>query len=144
MIDFVRGYIVSRFGIPKIIISDNGPQFTGQRFNAFCEDLHIEHQYSSVKHAQSNGQVEAANKVLLNGLKKRLHYHKSSWLDELDHVLWATRTTPKTATGESPFSLVYGTEAVAPIEIVVPTRRTIHHDPDTNKETRGLHLDLVG
>ena len=53
----------------------------------------------------------------MNGLKKRLEGAKGRWTEELPNVLWAYRTTPRRSTGEIPFSLTYGTEAVIPVEI---------------------------
>ncbi|XP_072054885.1 uncharacterized protein [Arachis hypogaea] len=79
-----------------------------------------------VEHPQMNGQVESANKIIVKGLKKRLDEAKRLWADELGSVLWSYRTTPQTATGENPFRLTYGTEAVIPVEIGDPSpRRTI-------------------
>ncbi|XP_025648121.1 uncharacterized protein [Arachis hypogaea] len=80
----------------------------------------------SVEHPQTNGQVESANIIIVKGLKKRLDEAKGLWADELGSVLWSYRTTPQTATEETPFRLTYGTEAVIPVEIGDPNpRRTI-------------------
>ncbi|GJU81556.1 reverse transcriptase domain-containing protein [Tanacetum coccineum] len=73
---------------------------------------------------QTNGLVERANRSLGEGIKARLDRHKGRWVEELSHVLWAHRTTIKVSTGDTPFSLVYGTEAVIPAEIGMPTIRT--------------------
>ncbi|CAL9222781.1 unnamed protein product, partial [Arabidopsis halleri] len=70
--------------------------------------------YSTPRYPQGNGQAKASNKTILSNLKKRLNARKGGWYDELQHVLWAYRTTPRRATGENPFSLVYGMEAVVP------------------------------
>ncbi|XP_072084457.1 uncharacterized protein [Arachis hypogaea] len=64
--------VITRFGIPKIVISDNGMQFTDKKFAEFLTGLGIKQKFSSVEHPQTNGQVESANKVILLGLKKRL------------------------------------------------------------------------
>ena len=66
---------------------------------------------------QANGQVEATNKTIKDNLKKKLERLKSTWAEELLMVLWAHRTTPKEAIGETPFSLVFGTEAIIPAEV---------------------------
>ena len=60
-------------------------------------------------------------------------------------VLWACRSSVKTATGFSPFSLVYGTEAISPVELVVPTPRVIFEESqeDTNNERRLADLERV-
>ena len=71
-------------------------------------------------------QAEASNKTVLDGIKKRLEKAKGGWIDELPSVLWAYRTTPRRGTGETPYSLAYGVEAVIPLEIGYPTiRRTL-------------------
>ncbi|XP_020225282.1 uncharacterized protein LOC109807168 [Cajanus cajan] len=67
---FLWKNIVTRFGIPHAIITDNGLQFTDQKLNRFIQDLGIKHRFTSVEHPQSNGQAEAANKVILTELKK--------------------------------------------------------------------------
>ncbi|XP_057746519.1 uncharacterized protein LOC130965775 [Arachis stenosperma] len=114
---FVWRQIITRFGIPEVIISDNGTQFTDKKFRELLEGLHISHRFSSVEHPQTNGQVESANKIIVKGLKKRLDEAKGLWAEELGSVLWSYRTTPQTSTGETPFRLTYGVEAVIPVEI---------------------------
>ncbi|XP_020206374.1 uncharacterized protein LOC109791485 [Cajanus cajan] len=91
---FLWKNIVTRFGIPYAIIMDNGLQFTDQKLNKFITDLGIRHRFTSVEHPQSNGHAEAANKVILTELKKRLGDSKGAWAEELIEVLWAYRCTP--------------------------------------------------
>ncbi|XP_015967232.1 uncharacterized protein LOC107490950 [Arachis duranensis] len=97
---FVWRQIITRFGIPEVVISDNGTQFADKKFREFLEGLHISHRFSSVEHPQTNGQVESANKIIVKGLKKRLDEAKGLWADELGSVLWSYRTTPQTTTGK--------------------------------------------
>ncbi|XP_016186191.1 uncharacterized protein LOC107627892 [Arachis ipaensis] len=91
----------------------------------FLSGLGIKQKFSSVEHPQTNGQVEAANKVILLGLKKRLDSKKGNWADELPSVLWSYRTTEQSATGETPFRLTYGVDAVIPVEIGEPSPRLL-------------------
>nr|KYP67715.1 Retrovirus-related Pol polyprotein from transposon 297 family [Cajanus cajan] len=91
---FLWKNIVTRFGIPYALITDNGLQFTDQKLNRFIQDLGIKHRFTSVEHPQSNGQAEAANKVILAELKKRLGAAKGAWAEELLEVLWAYQCTP--------------------------------------------------
>lgn len=70
--------------------------------------------------------IEVTNRAILYGLKKRLDKAKGSWHEEFPHILWAYRTTLKVATGETPFSLVYGAEVVIPIEVQISNFRTQH------------------
>ena len=70
--NFVWRNIVTRFGVPKSLVSDNGLQFDSRAFREFCSDLGIKNKYSTPAYPQSNGQTEATNKAIMNGLKKRL------------------------------------------------------------------------
>ena len=70
-----------------------------------------------MEHPQANGQVEATNKVILRGLKKRLDDKKRAWADELGSVLWSYQTTPQLTMGETPFRLTYKVDAIIPIEL---------------------------
>ncbi|XP_015950042.1 uncharacterized protein LOC107474911 [Arachis duranensis] len=105
--------------------------------------MKIKHQSTSVEHPQANGQVEAANKVILAGLKKRLQDAKGAWVEELPQVLWAYRTTPQSATRETPFRLVYGVEAMIPVEISKQSPRVILHDEVGNIQGHKEELELL-
>ncbi|GFS40490.1 hypothetical protein Acr_00g0068850 [Actinidia rufa] len=124
VIRFIRGNIISRFGIPRAFVSDNGTQFVGSKVKSLLEQLKIEFYNSTPSYPQCNGQAEASNKTILNGIKKRLEKAKGRWVDELANVLWAYRTTPRKATNETPYSLAFGFEAVIPLEVGLPTIRT--------------------
>ena len=117
---FVWKNIVTRFGVPHVLISDNGLQFNRMMFRKYCGELGITNRYSTLAYPQGNGQAEAVNKVIVSGLKKRLDVAKGIWVEELPHVLWTYRTTPRKSTGETPFSLTYGVEAVIPLETGFP------------------------
>ena len=79
----------------------------------------------------------------MNGLKKRLDDAKGKWVEELPHVLWTYRTTPRKSTGETHFSMTYGAEAVIPLENGFPTMRTGTFTSDGNDELLKKSLDLV-
>nr|GEX39926.1 reverse transcriptase domain-containing protein [Tanacetum cinerariifolium] len=66
-----------------------------------------------------------------------------AWVDKLPQVLWAHRTTPMSSNGESPFSLVYGSEVVIPIEISVETKRVQDFDSKENEKRRREDLDVL-
>ncbi|KAK3008782.1 hypothetical protein RJ639_014526 [Escallonia herrerae] len=99
--------------------------------------------FISVAHPQSNGQTENMNRGILQGLKKKLNEAKGAWVDELPKVLWAYRTTPHSVTGETPFLLCYGTEAMLPVEIGVPTIRALHFSELNNDLGLRANPDLV-
>ena len=79
----------------------------------------------------------------MNGLKKRLDGAKSKWVEELPHVLWTYQTTPHRSTGETPFSMTYGSEAVIPLETGFPTLRTSLFTLDNNDRLLEKSIDLV-
>ena len=72
-----------------------------------CCDLGITNRYFTLAYPQGNGQAEVVNKVIVGGLKKRLDDAKGKWVEELPHVLWIYRTTPRRSTGETHFSMTY-------------------------------------
>ena len=84
---FLWKNIVTCFGVPNTLISDNGLQFDSKSFRRYCCELGITNRYSTPAYPQGNGQVEVVNKVIVNGLKKRLDYSKGRWVEELPHVL---------------------------------------------------------
>ncbi|GJS53506.1 reverse transcriptase domain-containing protein [Tanacetum coccineum] len=140
---FVWENIVCRFGLPGEIISDNGKQFRDNPFRDWCEKLCIQQHFASVKHAQTNRLVERANRSLGEGVKARLGKENKNWLEEISHLLWARRTMIKSSNGDTPFSLTYGTKAVIPAEIRMPTFRTAKVDVTENDEALEINLELL-
>ncbi|XP_042460304.1 uncharacterized protein LOC122043794 [Zingiber officinale] len=116
---FIWQHIVCRFGIPRRLVSDNRRQFAGQRLREWCEGYGIQQAFTSVAYLYSN-----------------------SWVDELPSVLWVIHTTPKEGTGATPFHLVYGGEAVVPVEVGFESDWIQYYNED-NAERRLLELDLV-
>ena len=79
----------------------------------------------------------------MNELKKRLDDAKGKWVEELLHVLWTYRTTPRRSTEETPFPLTYGAKVVIPLEIGFPTLRTSFFTPNNNDGLLEKSLDLI-
>ena len=85
--------------------------------------------------------------MLLRILSKMVFDYGSNWNSHLADVLWAYRSSPKTATGFTPFSLVYGTDTISPTELVVPTPRVIQGsdlEADANICAEARMVDLEG
>ena len=78
-----------------------------------------------MEHPQANDQVEATNKVVLRGWKKRLDDRKGTWADKLGSVLWLYRMTSQSTTGETPFKLTYEVDVMILIEVEEPSPRVI-------------------
>ena len=140
---FVWKNIICRFEIPHAIVTDNGPQFNNSIFHKFCSKLKIKNIYSTPWYPQSNGQVEMANKKLLNSLKKQLEGERGEWVDKLFGVLWAYRTTNRRPTGVTLFALAYGMEVVIHTKIRLPTVRTTMQKSQANERNLEVHLDWV-
>jgi transposase InsO family protein len=139
--------IVYRFGMPNSIITDNGSQFTGRKFLEFCNKYHIRVGWAAVAHPQTNGQVERANGMILQGLKPRsfdrLNKFGQKWLQKLPAVVWSLRTTPSRATEFTPFFLVYGAEAVLPTDLEYGSPRVRGYNEGTNQRAREDSLDQL-
>nr|XP_011463537.1 PREDICTED: uncharacterized protein LOC105351281 [Fragaria vesca subsp. vesca] len=83
----------------------------------FLNDYGIKLLHSTPYYAQSNGQAEASNKVILCILRKMLELNPRVWHEELYHTLWAYRTSKRGPTDTTPYALMYGHDAVLPLEI---------------------------
>ena len=83
------------------------------------------------------------NQILLQGIRTILDRAKGAWVDELYHVLWAYRTTQRVPTGETPFALAFGTEAVIPIELKLPSARIVGFNEQLNPQDLRANLDLL-
>ena len=71
-----------------------------------------------------NGAVEFANNNIVKIVKKMAETHRD-WHDKLPYALWAYRTSVRTSTGATPYSLAYGMEAVLPVEVDIPSLRIL-------------------
>ncbi|KAL0281890.1 UNVERIFIED_CONTAM: hypothetical protein Sradi_7279400 [Sesamum radiatum] len=97
---------------------------------------------ASNNEAEYEALVEVTNRILVQGIKRRLERVGENSTEELTSVLWAYRTTPRGSTGESPFTLVYGTEAIIPVELGIPSHRIMHSQKITTTSLKE-NLDLL-
>nr|XP_009781101.1 PREDICTED: uncharacterized protein LOC104230061 [Nicotiana sylvestris] len=143
VVEFIWDHIICQFEIPKEIVCDNRPQFIGSKVTKFLEGLKIKRIKSSLYHPSANGQAESTNKVIIQNLKKKLEADKCKWPEELPCVLWAYQTTAKLSTGETPFSLVYGTKALIPIKVGEPTLWFSRANEEAKDKALLVKLDLL-
>ena len=102
-------------------MSDQGSHFINHMVREITEELQVQHKKRTPYHLQVNGTVEAFKKILETTLKQVCNDNCNDWDLKIPAVLWAYRTTSKQLIGQTPFKLVYGQEAVMPMEYVVPS-----------------------
>ena len=140
--NFVWRFIICRFRVPRSLVYDNWKHFDNPKFRDFCTKLGIKNYYSSPAHPQSNGQAEVTIRTLKATLKRKLEDLKGKWVEYLPKVSWAYKTTHKSATQETPFSLAFGTEAVDPVKAGIKSSRIEIENIEHNEEVLLLNLDL--
>ncbi|KAJ9691124.1 hypothetical protein PVL29_013344 [Vitis rotundifolia] len=118
---FIRSHIICRYGVPHELISDRGVHFRAE-VDTLVQRYGIRHHRSSAYRPQTNGAVEAANKNVKRILWRMVETSRD-WSKKLPFALWAYRTSFRTSTGATPYSLVYGMEAVLPVEIEMGSLR---------------------
>ena len=118
--------------IPHMLIFDNGLQFDSKAFTRYYCKLGFRNRYSTLAYPQRNEHVEVVNKAIVIELKKRLDDAKGRCVKKLPHELWTYQTTPCCSTGETPFSITYGSEAMILLETRFPTLRTSLFTPHNN------------
>jgi hypothetical protein len=137
--------LVHRYGLPHRIIIDLGSNFNNHQFWEYCENSGIDVRYVSVAHPRANGQVERANGMVLDALNKRLHDVANTkggkWIKELPNALWELRTQPTKPTGQSPYFLVYGSEAILLADIMWDSPAVEQYDEDISEDSRRVDID---
>ncbi|XP_070002350.1 uncharacterized protein [Nicotiana sylvestris] len=118
VVDFVNSNIICHFGIPKTIITDNATNLNSHLMREICEQFKITHRNSTPYRPKANGVVEAANKNIKKILRKIIQ-SSCQWHEKLSFALLGYRTTVRTSVGETPYLLVYGTEAVIPEKVEI-------------------------
>jgi transposase InsO family protein len=125
VLNFVQEHIIYWFGVPQTLTTDQGPSFMSHQFREFAESMKIMLLNPSPYYAQANGQAEASNMVLIKNIMKRIKDNLRRWHEKLSEALSAHRTSRHGATKVTHFELVYGQEAVLPIEVSLQILRII-------------------
>jgi hypothetical protein len=112
VINFIKEYVIHRFGIPQTIITDGGSVFKSEEFKKFTVDVEIKLIISSLYYAQADGQAETSNQNLIKLIKRKIDEHPRRWHEVLSEALWAHCILCRGATKTSPYHLVYGQETV--------------------------------
>ncbi|CAM8928328.1 unnamed protein product [Rhodiola kirilowii] len=140
VVEFITKHIIYRHGVPQRIVTDNGKQFSNKLMTNLCEKFKFKQYKSSMYNAPANGLAEAFNKTLCNLLRKVVGKLKRDWHEKIGEALWAYRTTYKTPTQATPYALVYGVEAVLPLELQIPSMRIAIQEGLSSDENDKLRL----
>jgi hypothetical protein len=132
VISFLENNIFSRFGLPLEIITDNGPAFVSAKLTQFLAKLGVKHFTSSAYYPQGNGKDESTNKNMVRIVKRLIEDKPRQWHTLLTYALWLDRTTAKVSIGCTPFQLVYGQEALLPIELELSSLRLMLQTEELN------------
>jgi hypothetical protein len=143
VISFVLEHIIHRFGIPQTLTTDQGSSFMFHQFREFAESFRIKLLNSSPYYAQANGQAESSNKTLIKLIKKKIEEHPKKWHEVLSEALWAHRISKHGATQVTPFELVYGQEAVLPVEINLQAFRVARQNDLSAVDYTSLMMDII-
>ncbi|MCO5598133.1 hypothetical protein L7F22_052225 [Adiantum nelumboides] len=120
---FLYENIFTRYGLPIQIVSDRGTRFINEVIEQLLDEFMVIHCKSAPYHPQANGQAESTNKILVTVLTKIVSESRADWDQKLHSALWAYRVAYKTSIGTTPFNMVYGIQAILPLEFLIPTLR---------------------
>ncbi|XP_050916359.1 uncharacterized protein LOC127131481 [Lathyrus oleraceus] len=144
VIEFIQKHNIYRFRIPTTVTTDQGSLFTGRKMQEFPKEMGFKLLTSTPYCAQANGQVKAANKVVIGLIKKHVGKKPRNWHKTLDQILWACQASPKEATNSTPFRLAFGHDAVLPVEIYLQsTRIQRHHEIPSESYWNMMLYELV-
>ena len=144
VVGFIQRNILSRFGAPRTIISDEGSHFANKMFAKLMSKYGVRHVMSLAYHPQSNGQVEISNREIKNILENIVNANRKDWSSKLEDALWANRTTYKSPIGMSPYRIVYGKHCHLPLELEYKAMwaiKKLNFDFQVVKEKRLLQLN---
>jgi hypothetical protein len=137
--------LVHRYGLPHHIIKDLGSNFNNHQFWKYYGNSGIDVRYVSVANPRANGQVERANGMVLDALKKRLHDAANTkggkWIKEQPNALWGLRTQQTKPTGQSPYFLVYGSEAILLADVMWDSPIVEQYDEGISEDSRRVDID---
>lgn len=145
---FIKEHIICRFGVPKHIVTDNGTPFANKHVTELLEEYIIKQVFSTPYYPQGNVQAESTNKTLIQILSRTVRDNPRTWHEQFPMDLWSYRTAPRSSIGTSPYSLVYGADAILSAEIKIPSARIatssgVQWDEAEVSNSRIVELDML-
>ncbi|PKI68230.1 hypothetical protein CRG98_011366 [Punica granatum] len=121
---FLKHDIIARYEVLATLITNNAMNLNNKLINELCAQFRIQHRNSSPYQLQMNGAVEAANKNIKKIIEKMTVNYKD-WHEMIPFALLVYRTSIRSSTGATSYFLVYGMEAVLPVEVEIPSMRVL-------------------
>ena len=140
---FLYENIFIRFRCPVRLVTNNAPAFKSGALVNMYESMGIQFVHSTSYYPQGNGLVESSNKIIVRIIRKLLENNQKSWDSKLKFSLWVDRVSYKRSIGTYPFKLVYGTEAIFPIQLILPIAKLFQEEQDEPNDMVRRMLDLV-
>ncbi|XP_056864098.1 uncharacterized protein LOC130511225 [Raphanus sativus] len=109
--------IFTKFGVPRVVISDGGTHFINKVFQGLLRKNGVKHKVVTAYHPQTSGQVEFFNREIKNILQKTVNTTRKDWSLKLDDALWACKIAYKTPLETTSYHLVYGKACHLPVEL---------------------------
>jgi hypothetical protein len=140
---FLYENILSIFGCPKRLVIDNETMFKEEALVDMFKSMGIQLVNSTPYYPQGNGLAESSNKSLIKIIRKLLEENKKNWDSKLKFSLWVDKVTIKKSIGTSPFKLVYGTDAIFLVQLVLLVARFFQEEQTESNDMVRRILDLV-
>lgn len=142
IIKFFNENVFTRFGCPAKLFIDNAIDFRAEELVDTCESMGIQLVHSTSYYPQGNRLAWSFTKILVRIIKKLLEDNKTNYDSKLKFSLWTYRVTNKNSIGNYPFKLVYGPDAIFPIQLILPVAKFLQeeHDEDNGIARRMSNL----
>ena len=126
---FLKEDVITKFGTPRCILTDNGTHFTSSLMNELIKQIGATHLYSTPYHPQTNGQIERYNSTMDAKIAALSNSRKTNWDDQLAFVTFNYNTSIHSSTKQIPFEMMYGRTPVLPFD-TQDSNVTLSYDPE--------------
>jgi transposase InsO family protein len=138
---FLKEDVISKFGTPRCILTDNGTHFTSSLTNELIKQMGATHLYSTPYHPETNGQIERYNSTMDAKIAVLSNKRKTNWDDQLPFVTFNYNTSIHSSTKQIPFEMMYGRKPVLPFDHQ-DTNVTLDYDPE-HAQKLSKYMDIL-